>query len=659
MQVQTDSYPPAEPSPDPATRGEAAYAAWWRSPVFAPALALVLLTLLGGATRFSFLNRPCLWGDEALVYWRTSGTYGQMLDVLQDDGFVPLHYELAWAISRVARPTPFVLRMVPALCGTLLIPAVYWLSRQMLGVRPSLIAAALTTCSAFTFFYSRDAKMYAEAWLFATISLAALLSWMRCGGSTRWLIWVAAGCAAVGFHPTGLLLLAASPLMLLTGRTVRWQQGLLLVAGLLVCAAGPVGYYTQFNRWTKRIDEMGWWASGLNWIDEINAGRDGPDLARFAGTSLGMGWSWPRAADVPLIPHAMVVWPERAAVLLGVLVAAGALPWPRKWRGDHAGVEPPWRITLWLGLLVLVPAYGFYCRSVPEFVSPWAVLTDKIHSEGWLIAAGAVVAAILFALCLCRSTRVATLRAVAVATALAMVLTLAQAVYLLASRLSLDASLVGKPWHSVWVPRYFGVLWAPAALGVAALLSRLPTRTVRFSAVALVLAVNVAFAASRVFAGTEPPADRMAADVAAAQPADAAVRVYVNLRRGAPTPGGGDLFSMPGRYYLQLDQWRQPMSPARFRGSLWDYRYRSDRTTAAVAADVTSFPDVRSIVLWNDGSFASPPSDTIAPPPGWQQVSDERFPVHAYWDWQRLSVYRRRVFRRVGQAAATEDRRRH
>ena len=259
MQVQTDSYPPAEPSPDPATRGEAAYAAWWRSPVFAPVLALVLLTLLGGAARFSFLNRPCLWGDEALVYWRTSGTYGQMLDVLQDDGFVPLHYELAWAISRVARPTPFVLRMVPALCGTLLIPAVYWLSRQMLGVRPSLIAAALTTCSAFTFLLQprredvrrgvavRDDLASGFAVLDALWREYALAhlgrGWMRRGRISSDGIAAARGVAVDAVD----------------GPNRAMATGAVAGRRLLVCAAGPVGYYTQFNRWTSGSTR---WAGG-------------------------------------------------------------------------------------------------------------------------------------------------------------------------------------------------------------------------------------------------------------------------------------------------------------------------------------------------------------------------------------------------------------
>ena len=46
-------------------------------------LILALITVAGGAIRFTHLDRPCLWGDEALVYWRTCGTYDEMLTPLR------------------------------------------------------------------------------------------------------------------------------------------------------------------------------------------------------------------------------------------------------------------------------------------------------------------------------------------------------------------------------------------------------------------------------------------------------------------------------------------------------------------------------------------------------------------------------------------------
>ena len=49
-------------------------------------------------------------------------------------------------------------------------------------------------------FYSRDAKMYMDAWLFVTLNLACLLWWFRTGKSTAWLCWIACGAAACGLQ---------------------------------------------------------------------------------------------------------------------------------------------------------------------------------------------------------------------------------------------------------------------------------------------------------------------------------------------------------------------------------------------------------------------------------------------------------------------------
>src|SRR4051812_39235366 len=56
-------------------------------------LALLGITLLGGIVRFTMLNTPTVWGDEANTYSRVAGSYETLLELLQDAGFAPLHYE--------------------------------------------------------------------------------------------------------------------------------------------------------------------------------------------------------------------------------------------------------------------------------------------------------------------------------------------------------------------------------------------------------------------------------------------------------------------------------------------------------------------------------------------------------------------------------------
>src|SRR4051794_39852464 len=61
---------------------------------------LLAITLFGGLLRFTRIYQPALWADEAHTYSRVCGTYQQLIDILQYNGFVPLHYELYWWIKQ-------------------------------------------------------------------------------------------------------------------------------------------------------------------------------------------------------------------------------------------------------------------------------------------------------------------------------------------------------------------------------------------------------------------------------------------------------------------------------------------------------------------------------------------------------------------------------
>src|SRR5678816_2634989 len=100
--------PPLESLPPPlvhapvaaATRARVAERAELR-PSRRHLLWLLLICALGVTLRFSFMHRPLLWGDDAYTVYRTHADYQAMLDILQYDGFTPLHYELYWLLGRI------------------------------------------------------------------------------------------------------------------------------------------------------------------------------------------------------------------------------------------------------------------------------------------------------------------------------------------------------------------------------------------------------------------------------------------------------------------------------------------------------------------------------------------------------------------------------
>src|SRR5258706_7109437 len=220
---------------------------------------LLGITLLGGVMRFSSIPRPPLWGDEPYTYSRVCGEFQEMLDVLQFDGFPPLHYELYWVIRQFRPLTPVTMRIVPAIAGTLMIPAMYFLAAQITRKRTALLVALFTCVSAYMMVYSRDAKMYMWCWLFVALNFGCFFWWLRTGARVAWLAWIATGVAVGGFQMIALGAIAIQPIFLLTQRwrQWRWPQPILLLLGLLIIASGSAGYILGFNKWGQYVDEVG------------------------------------------------------------------------------------------------------------------------------------------------------------------------------------------------------------------------------------------------------------------------------------------------------------------------------------------------------------------------------------------------------------------
>lgn len=191
-----------------------------------PLFTLLLLTLIGGVLRFGYIEKPAIWGDEAQTWRRISGNYQQLVDELRIAGFMPGQYVLTWWIKegfpiwgeyqpgqapnvrsrgpeidynprstsrqkwenftptlRLVKegfePTPLVMRFLPALCGTLMVPAMYFLASRLVARRTALLVALFTCFSAYLLNYSRDAKMYMQFWFFAALHVGCLLWWLE------------------------------------------------------------------------------------------------------------------------------------------------------------------------------------------------------------------------------------------------------------------------------------------------------------------------------------------------------------------------------------------------------------------------------------------------------------------------------------------------
>jgi hypothetical protein len=759
----------------PTHAGPAVFRTWSgdrRQLLRAPWFILLLLTLLGGVLRFSFLDRPPIWSDEAMTYARICGSYQDLIDVLQFNGFVPLHYELYWWISKgmptrfaveqqPARPilnsrfgffsnlrsqfastqsaklkrtlvesrpivqggirmTPFFMRFVPALCGTLMIPALYFLAMQIASRKTALLAALFTCCSAYLLTYSRDAKMYMELWLAGTLNIACLLWWLRLRTRIAWLCWVASGVAMCGLHAPGMILLGIGVILFLTLDRQWWPSGLILLGGFVlsglifgqtsilgfhydarwdvigaallisigayvgrrgphdwkaiaffllglgIILSGPVGYYGKFNQYVDRLDEYGWQDSGLGWIDSYNRTRTGAELLIYTSTAFLTSWEWPRAVDERLIDLRVLRLLHGAVYVLAGALALGAISLRRSNRA-----RDPLRL-LWIMAWIAVPAYFTYCVSmargsrmvggifIPSFDSPlnWFAAMGQLPGA-WLFgplvfAALLTTGAVFFA---GNSWRERINRSLKMIVAIACVLAMCFGVYLHLRNASLRATLNGDRWHSIWMPRYLGVVWPAIAITVSALLLRLPTRPLRAASVAFLIAVNLALFGARVFADNEPPSDRLAADAWAAQPdPNNTFRAYGSvLDTFGMAPGLGVMFTPPWRYYLVLysGQSTTPTEMRAFRSTL-DRRFvtYTDIRPVAIAYDLAHHPQLQHIVVWDrlDSYRADPyQSDPLKAllAQDWRRIDERIFTARDHWTWMKLYECRRREYVRM------------
>jgi len=124
---------------------------------------LLLATALGLSLRLCGLSHESLYNDE-LHSWYQS--HFQTLDEVMAKGVRPDIYPPAYLVllhfwQRAFGDSEAALRLLSALAGTLWIPAMFLLGRQLFGVAEGLIAAGLTAVAWAPIYFSQEVRAYA------------------------------------------------------------------------------------------------------------------------------------------------------------------------------------------------------------------------------------------------------------------------------------------------------------------------------------------------------------------------------------------------------------------------------------------------------------------------------------------------------------------
>jgi uncharacterized membrane protein len=152
-------------------------------------LLLVVLVVVGAVIRVVPLRS--VWLDEAISIAQARMPYGAMIHQLAvGDLHPPLWATVLWLDVRLFGYGPLAIRIPSIILGTLCIPLIYLLARELYDKRAGMVAALLITICPLAVWYSGEARMYG---LYLFWSIVAMLgqAWaIRRGQRRGWVLFV-------------------------------------------------------------------------------------------------------------------------------------------------------------------------------------------------------------------------------------------------------------------------------------------------------------------------------------------------------------------------------------------------------------------------------------------------------------------------------------
>ena len=168
-------------------------------------------------------------------------SFGDMIDSFQrTEATPPLFYLAEWVATRVLGTDEVGMRLLPAVCGILTVPAAYAAAAIAASRRVGLATAALVAVNPFLVWYSQEARAYAPMILFLAVSTVCLAGVLR-GGGGRWVFgWALASAAAIATHYFAAFMVAAGAAWLLWSGRDRLRERLAAAAIPAVCGLALV-----------------------------------------------------------------------------------------------------------------------------------------------------------------------------------------------------------------------------------------------------------------------------------------------------------------------------------------------------------------------------------------------------------------------------------
>lgn len=279
-------------------------------------LLLLAITAAGIALRFVNIDRWPLWGDEAMTLLIAQYPL-KTLFVQPVDPTPGLYYALHKLLLG-----PFVdagqARYIALVCGTLLIPAAYWLAKE--AKVPALLTAALVALSFPLIDYSQEARAYALLILLICFSAIFFIRWSRARRLPDLLLTLTFCLFAFYTHPVSVFWIGPIAISILWMGRRQSLLPLVLAAVLAVPELLRIGRYPD---------------DGFVWLTQATPAQAADTIAR-AILPFRPGYPW---LAVALAVATWRLWVHRrgllewssanpaAAVVLATLLAEPLLIW--------------------------------------------------------------------------------------------------------------------------------------------------------------------------------------------------------------------------------------------------------------------------------------------------------------------------------------------
>lgn len=177
---------------------------------------LLAITLLAAALRLPTLALESLWYDEIFTAWLAGLPISNLITATLGDVHPPTWYLIEWVVSHTLGTGEFSLRLVSALAGVALVPAVWRLAAAL--DLPREAAALVTALAPFGIYYSQEARPYSLLMLATTLATVGLLE-------RRWWVLVLSASVALYLHNLAALYVAALVWLGLYRWRSEWRMG--------------------------------------------------------------------------------------------------------------------------------------------------------------------------------------------------------------------------------------------------------------------------------------------------------------------------------------------------------------------------------------------------------------------------------------------------